>query len=58
MIDFRKQLMKKIQKVDTHIYVLTYLYMWIYIEVTFVRKFTICAFDPDSCLRNTSFAIA
>ena len=52
MIDFRKQLMKKIKKVDT------YLYMWIYIEVTIVRKFTICAFDPDSCLRNTSFAIA
>ena len=47
--------MKKIKKVDTHIYVL---YVWIYIEVTIVRKFTICAFDPESCLRNTSFAIA
>ena len=50
MIDFRKQLMNKIKKVD--------IYVWIYIEVTIVRKFTICAFDPDSCLRNTSFAIA
>ena len=56
MIDFRKQLMKKIKKVDTH--KSTYLYVWIYIEVTIVRKFTICAFDPESCLRNTSFAIA
>ena len=48
--------MKKIKKVDTT--KSTYLYVWIYIEVTIVRKFTICAFDPESCLRNTSFAIA
>ena len=49
MIDFRKQLMKKIKN---------FICVWIYIEVTIVRKFTICAFDPESCLRNTSFAIA
>ena len=53
MIDFRKQLIKKTKKVDTQ-----YVWIYIYIEVTIVRKFTICAFDPDSCLRNTSFAIA